>query len=105
MAHEIGHNLGMQHDFFGRNSDNICRAEDDGAQTPCEQCVNWNGDMLTTQSEAISGECCTGIMDYGNSPDYWSHCSVRYFEEHYVFNEWATCMPAGKYFILTNFMG
>jgi hypothetical protein len=34
-------------------------------------------------------------MDYGNHPEYWSNCSVRNFEQHYVSENWSECMPEG----------
>ena len=97
LAHEVGHNLGMSHSFIARQSgvSTKCRAEGDGAEMACNQCANWSVDELTAQTEA-SGECCTGFMDYGHHPEYWSDCSVRMFEQHYVSRKWECCMPEVK---------
>ena len=96
MAHEIGHNLGMQHTFAKREDHvNIeCRAEGTSTIKMCDQCANWNSRerLLIAQTEA-SGECCTGFMDYGDHPEYWSDCSVKGFEQHYVSRKWARCLP------------
>jgi len=35
-------------------------------------------------------------MDYGSHPEYWSDCSVRMFEQHYVSRKWECCMPEVK---------
>ena len=51
--------------------------------------------VLTTQV-GEAGECCTGFMDYGDHPEVWSKCSIRNFEQHYVSENWAQCMPEGK---------
>ena len=102
LAHEVGHNLGMSHSFIDRENgvSTKCRAEGDGSETACNQCANWDathwsGGALTAQT-AASGECCTGFMDYGSHPEYWSDCSVRMFEQHYVSRNWANCIPEGK---------
>ena len=75
MAHEIGHNLGMYHDFNGSpSSPRSCR----------------------------SGESCKGIggiMDYTNSRVRWSCCSVQDFNDYYnsvVNNLGKFCMPTSK---------
>ena len=53
MSHEIGHNLGMKHDFDESHG----------------------GD-----SSACNGE---GLMSYGTKPQKWSTCSVSDFTAHY----------------------
>ena len=97
MAHELGHNLGISHDFIGDKTDSQCRTEDDGTQISCDQCTNYDADLnnyLSAQTEN-SGECCTGFMDYNDHPEYWSDCSVRMFEQHYVSLGWENCLPKG----------
>ena len=59
LSHEIGHNLGMYHDFstthggtgFSENSTNSCNNQ--------------------------------GIMSYNEKRDKWSSCSVKDFKGHY----------------------
>ena len=90
----MGHNLGMEHDFY--TSKSACKSVEDGRFVWCNQCSNWDvhGNMLVTQV-GDANECCTGFMDYGNHPEYWSNCSVRNFEQHYVSENWSECMPEG----------
>ena len=82
----------MDHDFFTSRS--WCKLTVDGSPIDCRNCTNWNGRMLTTEV-GIKDECCTGFMDYGNHPEYWSMCSVRHFRQHYVAQNWHECMPLG----------
>ena len=61
MVHEIGHNLGMMHDFDGNVLYNRYADEDET-------------------------ELCTGVggyMDYFNDPNQWSKCSVNDFTTYY----------------------
>ena len=71
MAHEIGHNLGMFHDFE-------------------------NGNLDDTRYSS-TGESCSGIggyMDYKSYPNKWSKCSVEDFQNYFArLNE--VCL--GKY--------
>ena len=95
----MGHNLGMSHDFYTAKT--ACRNADDGEMTWCNQCSNWDEDgRLLTYEFGNPGECCTGFMDYGNHPEHWSNCSVRMFEQHYVSENWAACMPEGSFIAL-----
>ena len=105
MSHEIGHNLGMSHDF---NDDEKCRKVLGGNLVDCSTCNNyfdtttpWYGNIGNVNRDHYrklspetgnSGDCCTGIMDYQNKPGVWSTCSVRYFEQHYEANSWFQCM-------------
>ena len=74
LAHELGHNFGMMHDF----DDSL-----GGKGNPC------NGD---------------GLMSYGSfdQPLRWSSCSRASFEHHYFGLDWGcNCLLdiSGKYFI------
>lgn len=62
LAHEIGHNLGMDHDFIG--SQGVIRRDAQG-----RSCTNIGG-----------------VMDYNQRPfDKWSTCSVQDFLGYYNF--------------------
>ena len=99
----MGHNLGMDHDFYDNKVD--CKKESDSSSEPCSYCANWSSQkhkLLDVTSKANPGvgnnpgECCTGFMDYGDHPEYWSDCSVRDFEQHYNSENWASCMTTGS---------
>ena len=73
MAHEVGHNLGMEHDFDKKHGGNL---------NPC------NGE---------------GFMSYGNHKSQWSECSVKDFTALYTLlmknGVYKWCLP-GKLFTL-----
>jgi len=66
LAHEIGHNLGMEHDF--------------------DQTHGGNGGPCNGQ----------GIMSYGEPPLQWSECSVKDFTAHYTNYRHNWCLPVAQ---------
>ena len=65
VAHEIGHNLGMSHDFDPQHG---------GQNGYCD---------------------CKGIMSYcNNAPQRWSSCSRNDFKAHYNMNKGNWCLPS-----------
>ena len=94
LSHEVGHNLGMEHDFY--TSKSACKLDEDGKFVWCNKCTNWDKQLKKVNIDfGRPGDCCTGFMDYGDHPEYWSNCSVRNFEQHYISQNWAKCMPKG----------
>ena len=63
MAHEIGHNLGMFHDFDKQHG---------GGGNPCDN---------------------SGFMSYGPKVFKWSECSVKDFTAKYTVNKDIWCLP------------
>ena len=63
VAHEMGHNLGMDHDF---NADHVAAGCNDDE---------------------------SGIMSYGQAPYQWSTCSKADLQAHYIYTESVWCMP------------
>ena len=68
LCHEIGHNLGMRHDFD----------EEHG------------GDGSPNSGGYCDGQ---GFMSYGDHLSQWTECNVKDFEAQYEKNRDRWCMP------------
>ena len=67
VAHEMGHNFGMSHDFDAKHG---------GDNGKC------NG---------------KGIMSYGDAPSAWSDCSIADFTGYYNSQKWGeTCLKSNN---------
>ena len=101
----MGHNLGMSHDFMDSKYVN-CRKHTDGSTIPCNTCANYQPDNNNQKIGIVTGDpmdCCNGFMGYNDHPHYWSDCSVRMFEQHYVSEKWSQCMDTTTgYHLLCN---
>ena len=94
----MGHNLGINHDFVDvRPTYSQCRKHSDGSTLSCWRCANHqSGNTLQAigQLTGRQNDCCNGFMGYYDHPHYWSDCSNRDFEQHYVSRNWAQCMDS-----------
>ena len=96
----MGHNLGMAHPF--EETDLVwppyinCRKLSDYRDfIPCNECSNYQPDNPNQPIGLATGQandCCNGFLGYANPPLVWSGCSVQMFEEHYIAENWKTCM-------------
>ena len=79
LCHEVGHNLGMSHDFATQHG----------------------GDGSTGSGGPCDNE---GFMSYGNHKSQWSECSVKDFTAQYTVNKDHWCYQvifvAGRKFSL-----
>ena len=99
MVHEIGHNLGMEHDFVDHPLGaykHECRKTSDSSEVLCSTCANYQPDderQPIGMPTGHSDDCCNGFMGYKDHPYYWSKCSIRFLEAFYVYSrKYDQCM-------------
>ena len=99
MVHEIGHNLGMEHDFVDHPLGaykHECRKTSDSSKILCSTCANYQPDDERQPIGMPTGhpdDCCNGFMGYKDHPYYWSKCSIRFLEAFYVYSrKYDQCM-------------
>ena len=68
-VHELGHTLGMSHDF-----NKIGTGSKGGGPQTCRS--------------TPTVDCCHGFMHYGVHKNIWSDCSVRDFQNSYRQKNW-----------------
>ena len=100
----------MKHDFASDDNANnfgskykytICKTPK-GSEIPCDECSNYQATINNYYEKyqrigpmtGNKNDCCNGFMGYYDHPNYWSQCSVRAFEQHYVSENWSRCMAA-----------
>ena len=91
----------MSHDFIDRKGVDPykagCRKHSDGLVVDCRSCANYQSHDPYQPIGKITGDprdCCNGFMGYDNHPHYWSDCSVRFFRQHYLAQNWDRCMDS-----------
>lgn len=96
MTHQIARNIGIKLPWVFRTTQEgarvrKCLQSSNGAPIDCEQCESYGPNP--------EDQCCSGIMSMGlnkvNAQMDWSRCSVKTFEEEYVFHRWQRqrCLP------------
>ena len=88
----------MSHDFIDKEFV-YCRKVTDGAIIGCVTCANYQSEQRDQLIGPVTGhpnDCCNGFMGYYDHPHYWSQCSVRMFEQHYVSRKWNQCMDTTR---------